>query len=244
MSEYRFKIEAYTKDSIPMEVLARYLVDLADVLGTPHAVHFDRLEEGSVVPVIRIETEALPKVTERVNRVKSGNGPVEAVRAFHSINRRLQEDNGTGFILDATGAEIIRFPGREAVEQAYSAIRRQGTLDGEIIRVGGRDRARVRIMLQTEDRTISNVHARKAVAKDLGNRLYEQVRLFGVGRWTRDVLGTWNLEDFSVDHFEVLKTDNLATALTKLRAISGGEWAADSYDEIRDLRRDDPDKES
>lgn len=243
MSEFRFKIEAYTKDTIPMDVLVKYLADLVEVFGTPHQVHFDRLEEGSVVPVIRVDKEALPKVRERVERVKAGTGPVEAVRAFHAINKRLQEDNGSGYVLDveAKGAEIIRFPGRSEAEPTYGAVRRQGSIDGEIIRVGGRDRARVRVMLQCEEKTLSNIHAKKTLAKELGNNLYEQVRLFGSGRWVRDVLGTWNLEDFTVDSFEVLKGDSLSTALTKLRAIPGGAWTTESYDELVDMREDEDD---
>lgn len=226
-----------------MGVLADYLADFAKVLGTPHQVHLDRLEEGSVVPVILVEREAVPKVRERVHRLSIGAGPADAVRAYQSINERLRIDNGSGSIVDvdAGGAEIIFFPGRESSDQSYGAIRRQGTLDGELIRVGGRDRNRVRVMLQSEKRSVGNIHAKKSLAKELGNHLYEPVRLFGTGRWRRDPIGIWTLEDFSVDSFERLKSDKLSSAITSLRAIGGGEWTAEAYQEISDLRDEEED---
>lgn len=74
-----------------------------------------------------------------------------------------------------------------------SAVRRQGSLDGELIRVGGKDRHRVRVMLQSEDHAFGHIHAKKSLAKELGNHLFEPVRLFGSGRWRRDPVGVWTL---------------------------------------------------
>jgi hypothetical protein len=243
MGEFRFTIKAYTKDTIPFDVLVRYLADLVGVLGTPHAVHLDRLEDGSVVPVVKVEKEAVPKVRERVRRLGEGVGPAEALRAYSAINDRLRQDNGTGAVIDvaAGGAEIIQFPGSGISEHGYGVVRRQGTLDGEVIRVGGKDRAKVRIMLQSQDRVVGYIHAKKTLAKELGNYLYEPVRLYGSGRWRRDSIGAWTMEDFRVDRFELLKADKLSTALTKLRSIAGGEWSAESYEELRGLRGDDED---
>lgn len=242
MSEFRFKIEAYTPATIPMEMLAEYLTNLAEMLGTPEAVHLVRLDEGSVVPVIKIDNEAVPGVRARVKAVKAGSGPPKANRAYQAINEALKRANTSARLLEVEprnpkgpGAEIIDFPGSKESEESYGAIRKQGTLDGEVIRVGGKDRGRVPIHLQIEDRVISYVHAKKGLAQELGTRLYRPVRLFGAGRWRRDPIGQWNLEDFTADRFEPLKADSLSKAIVALQAI-GGDWDQKSVDELKDIR--------
>ena len=241
MSEFRFKIDAYTPATIPMEVLAAYLSDLAKVLGAPNAVHFVRLEEGSVVPVVKVDGDAVSEVRAQVKAVKSGKAAPETMRAFHSINARLLSHGSVGTLIDseASGAQILEFRGRELAEETYGAVRRQGTLDGEVIRVGGVNRSRVAILLQTEDRVVSDVHARKGLAQELGERLYRPVRLYGMGRWRRSLTGKWELEDFGVDRFESLKDDKLSSALAAVRSVSGGDWGKDSLREVKKLRHGD-----
>lgn len=242
MSEFRFKIDAFTPATLPMEALAAYLGDLAKVLGAPNAVHFVRLEEGSVIPVVNVDGEAVPAVRAQVRAVKEGKAAPEAMRAFQSINARLMSHGSVGALIDADaatdagGANILEFRGRELAEETYGAVRRQGTLDGEVVRVGGVNRSRVPILLQTEDRVISDVHARKVLAQELGERLYKPVRLYGMGRWNRSLAGRWELEDFSVDRFESLKDDGLSAALTALRAVSGGDWGKDALGDVQKQR--------
>lgn len=233
--EFRFKIDAYTPDTMPLERLAEYLAELAVLFGENKAVHFVRLEPGSTVPVIKVEREAAPKVRARVKSVIWGDATGEAMRAYRTINRKLREDNAVGAVQEATGAEIIRFPGREDEGDGFAAIRQQGTLDGEVIRIGGKTKI-VPVSLQSEDQTFSYCYAKRALAKDLGRRLFEPVRLFGIGRWTRDRKGNWNLDNFIIDRFEVLSDDPLSSVLEKIRAIPGGEWGTDAIRELHDLR--------
>ena len=63
--QYRFVIDAYTPDNLPMSRLAEYMADLAHLLGEAENVHFDHLETGSTVLVQHIEHEAVPKVKAR-----------------------------------------------------------------------------------------------------------------------------------------------------------------------------------
>ena len=79
--EYKFRIEAYTPDTLPMERLAEYMADLAKVLGEPASVHFVRLDPGSTVLVQKVDEEAEPKVRQRVQKVHSGDGPPDALLA-------------------------------------------------------------------------------------------------------------------------------------------------------------------
>lgn len=240
--EFRFTIDAYTPETIPMERLAQYLGELAILFGESKAVHFVRLEYGSTVPVIKIEREAVPKVRERVRRVERGDAPVEAMRAYQRINQKLKDDNAVGYVQEPAGAQIIQFPGRDDTQDGvFHAVRQQGSIDGEIIRIGGKGSVHVPLAIQYESQTFSHCYAKRPVAKQIGKHLFEPIRLFGTGRWSRAHSGAWTLDNFAVDRFEVLDDQPLSSALTLLRAIPGGDWGSDSYREVQDLRLESAD---
>ena len=58
--EYRFVIDAYRPDTLPMARLAEYMGELARLLGRLDQVHFVRLEEGSTALVQRVEPRLRP----------------------------------------------------------------------------------------------------------------------------------------------------------------------------------------
>lgn len=88
-------------------------------MGESSAGHFRRLEPGSTVIVHHIEPEAVPKVRERAQAVKSGVAPQEALRSYKALNKLLREDNAVGILRGTKhGAIILRFPGREDVAEA------------------------------------------------------------------------------------------------------------------------------
>jgi hypothetical protein len=233
-AEYRFRIDAYTPETMPMARLAEYLTELAMILGEPTAVHLVRLEPGSTVLVHKIEREAIPKVRERASSVRRGSAPRDAVRAYRAINKLLRDDNGVGVLQEKTGAEIIRFPGREETEEKFASIRQHGSIDGEILRVGGPQKY-VPVLLQSEDQLIAGCWADRRIAKELAQRLFEPVRLFGRGRWSRDADGKWNLEQFIVESFEALRSEQLSDALSRLRAIPIA-WGDDAYADLQAVR--------
>lgn len=235
-AEYRFVIDAYTPDTMPMARLAEYMQELAQILGEPAAVHFKRLETGSTVLIHRVEREAVPKVRERVSSVRHGDGPRDAVRAYKQINRFLRDDNAIGELREKRGgAVIVKFPGREEAEEKFPSVRQHGFVDGKVIRVGGHDET-VPVWLEAEDKQISGCYTTRAVAKQLGMKLFEQVRLFGTGRWSRDSEGAWTLLAFKIESFEPLDEAPLSDAITALRAIPT-EWSDATLGELGVIRR-------
>jgi hypothetical protein len=240
-AEYRFRIDAYTPDTMPMARLAEYLAELATVLGEPTYVHLVRLEPGSTVLVHQVEREAVPKVRDRATSVRRGRGPRDAVRAYHAINKLLREDDGVGVLQEQTGAEIIRFPGREETEEKFAAIRQYGSIDGEVLRVGGPQKY-VPVMLQSENEPIAGCYAERTIAKELARKLFEPVRVFGRGRWNRDADGKWSLDQFIIQSFEPLRSELLSEALGRLRAIPVS-WGDDAYGDLQ-LMRHGPEKQN
>lgn len=233
--EFRLKIAAYTPDTMPMERLAKYLAELALMLGESASVQFVRLEGGSTSVVHRIAREAVPKIKDRTSAVRRGLGPRDSVRAYRKINKMLSDDNGSAvWGQEETDAEIIVFPGKDDAEEQVKGISQTGSLDGEVIRIGGTQKA-VPITLKCEQEEISGCYASKAVAKLLGRRLFEPVRLFGTGRWNRDDEGKWKIDLFRVESFKPLRDIPLSKALNELRAIQT-DWDASAFEELHLIR--------
>lgn len=234
--EYRLKIEAYSPDTMPMERLAEYLAELAAMLGERSAVHFVRLDPGSTSVVHKIEREAIPKVRHRTASVRRGIGPRDAVRAYNKINRMLVADNGTAvWKAETEQADIIIFPGKEEVEERFNGVKQHGTIDGEVIRVGGQ-RKLIPILLKSDEREIAGCWADRLTAKALAGCLFEPVRLFGIGRWNRDDHGKWSMDVFRIATFKRLRDVPLSEALAELRAVST-EWSPESYRELNKIRQ-------
>ena len=239
--EYRFKIDAFTPDTLPMARLAEYLSDLATMLGEVASVHFVRLDRSSTAVVHQIEAAAVSKVRERVNSILRGDGPPDAMKAYKQTNRRLKDDNSIGVLTENGTAEIIRFPGREMeYPESYGPFKQDGALDGKIILVGGKSDP-VPVHIQ-QGEVIYNCYAVRSLASELGRHLFEsEVRVKGNGRWTREPDGEWTLDRFTIKSYEVLEDEPLSTVVAELREIRGSGWnkVADPWEEIMNMRQQD-----
>jgi hypothetical protein len=237
-NEYRFKIDAYTPETIPMARLAEYMHDLSVLLGEREAVHFVKLRRGSTVLVHRIEREAVPKVEDRVASVRSGEGPPDALQAERSINRRLRDDNASGVLVRGTRATIIKFPGREEAE-SFGTFAEEGSIDGVVIRIGGEGDP-CPVHLQSLDETQTYLcDVDRSIARALAAYLFDtEVRVRGVGRWQRDENGVWSLERFRIRSFDPLDNLPLTAVVANLRAIPGSEWPSldDPWAELDRIR--------
>lgn len=234
--EFRFKIEAYTPETMPMARLAEYLAELATVLGEEHSVHLLRIEPGSTALVHRIDREAIPKVKARARSVARGDGPEEAERSYRNINRYLRQDNAKAvFRKGIRGAKIIEFPGTEEAEEEFPSVSQAGSLSGEVLRVGG-SQERVPVLMESEGEQLAGCHANRQVAKALAHHLFESVTLHGIGYWMRDDEGRWSLRHFRIDSFEPQEKGSLSEALTELRSIAG-DLSDTAYGDVKALRR-------
>ena len=242
----KFYIDAYSPESIPMAKLADYMADFAALLGKEHRVHFDHLEPGSTGIVIRVEAEDVPKVTNRLHDLRRGNASKDLLKIAAEIDDRLANDNAVGRILEdgdsgAAPIELLAFPGRTRPpkSQSYGPFTQEGHLDGVLIAVGGKDET-ISVRLQNGDTTYTGCDTTRVIARELGKHLFEPVRIYGSGRWTREADGHWNLIRFRIQRFDVLKKGSLRDAVMALRAVSGSGWKdiEDPLAELDNLRSD------
>jgi hypothetical protein len=238
--QYRFKIDVFSVETLPLARLADYLRELALLLGERERVHFSHLEPGSAVLVSNIEPQAEPKVAERLHQVRRGEGPKDAIEAFKTLDAMLAKDNAVAVLISPNHSNVIEFPGRTRQKPArYGPFREVGTLDGTIIRIGGRDDT---IPVWLRDGGLEHhCVAREDVARRLAPYyLNGVVRVHGSGKWVREENGSWVLQQFDIVDFIVLDDSSLSDVVKTLRTVEGGKWH-ESDDAIRDvlnLRRD------
>ena len=234
--EYRFTIDAYSPETLPMSRLAEYMAEVARLLGKVDQVHFVRLEPGSTVLVQTVEPEAVPEVRNRINDLANDKAPEDAARAFKALNRFLAHDNATGSLRESDGAEVIRFPShKQPAPLTFGAFNQPGVLDGVLIRIGGRDDT-VPAHLSDGD-TIHVCNATREMAKRLAIHLYgPTLRVQGDGRWERDADGGWEMKRFNISEFRELDDAPLGEIADRLRRVEGSGWK-DFEDPAAQLQR-------
>ena len=129
---------------------------------------------------------------------------------------------------------IVKFAGRELTEEKFPSVHQHGAIDGTVTGIRGKDET-IHITLNSEGRQVSGCETNRTIAKQLGAKLYEPVRLFGRGRWSRDADGVWILEYFKIESFECLEDVPLMTALAALRSIPT-KWDDNAYSELDAMR--------
>lgn len=237
MSDMKFTldIKGFTPANMPMARLAEYLKALADLLGSEPQTHFEGVTEGSVRLVASVEERESQRVRERV--LSTGSGKLQSVeKAYVALDDLLANDNTVGCLIGPDDEVVMAFPGATRPKPiAFPAFRQNGSIDGEVVRLGGIDMT-AHLTLQDGATTYSNITLRREVAKQLAPYLYGQkVRLHGSGRWERQPDGVWKLLSFSVDRFESLDEAPLNEVLNEIRAAIG-DLEGGLYGEVLSLR--------
>lgn len=236
---YQFTIDgAYRPDTLPMERLSLYLGALAKLLGEQDKVHFEAVWPGSAVLVASIDEPARPKVRERAERVRDGTGPQDAAQAFAELDTLLRKDNAKGRLVGDSGGVVIPFPGRERpTPLVYGPFRQDGTFDGQVIRIGGKD-VTVPVHLRDGEVVHTGLYTTPEIARRLAQHyLGPTLRLHGAGAWLRGEDGSWRLQSFRVNDFEVLDEAPLADIIAALRAVEGSGWG-NAPDPVAELMAD------
>ena len=215
---YELYVDSFTPETIPMARLADYMASFAELLGHREHVHFGELKPGSLRVGARVDEIARRKVDKRVDEVRYGGGPQPALKALRDLDDKLAEDNAVGRIVRGK-AKLIEFPGRTRhVEEKLGPVEQPGTLDGEVIQIGGRDET-INIHLKADAQYLTPCVTSKAIARRLAHHLFgAPVRVRGTGTWARMESGTWVLKKFEITDFETLDETPLSKLFDGLRA--------------------------
>jgi hypothetical protein len=236
-TEYRFKIDAYKPDTIPLIHLTAYLHDLAVLLGNHESVHLTRIASGSTEPRVLVAREADVKIRERIQLVKANDAPPDAMRANRLINERLREDNAIGSFVSPDRRKLIVFPGRGLNKLLeYGPFNQPGVLEGTPIKIGG-ERDWVPVHLEDRLGEVRWCLARRSLAKEIARFLFTSiVRVEGTGRWTRRRDGEWDMVSFRAKTFQRMDSAlSLRDSIDELRSIPA-KWK-ELDDPLGELRR-------
>ncbi|QBY56449.1 hypothetical protein [Cupriavidus oxalaticus] len=230
--EYLFRIGAYTPATIPMERLAKYIASLAKLFGNDASVHLDHIEEGSTIPVLKVDVEAVSRVSARIVGLSRGEAANDAVAGYDELNTLLRDDNATGELRQRqrgahVSALVLRFPGRDLPRPlTFGPFTESATFDGELVRVGGRDKSAHATIVDPEGRSWHGEISRQ-LAQDLAPYLYKGpvLRLNGDARWERREDGSWHLVSLKINEFTVLDDETLIEVTDRLRKLESSSWS-------------------
>src|SRR5690348_14788689 len=91
--EFRWKIGAYTAETMPFERLLEYLGELRKMLGESEHLHLIKVDSSSTAPVFHVDNdEAAARIEARALAIRTGTAPKEARQSFRKINGMLRED--------------------------------------------------------------------------------------------------------------------------------------------------------
>ncbi len=221
---YDFRIDAWTPETLPMKRLSDYANELAKLFGSTTDVHLLKVRKGSAVSEIAVAANAQHAVAERLALVGTAQAPEELRQPYSKVNDFLREDGGSAVLKLKGGARVVAFPGCKTPLAEEVVIHEAGTLDGVVIRVGGKDET-VPVWLLGENDEKLQCNSSRQIAKELALHLFgSTVRVSGLGKWRRNSQRVWQLEQFDVKSWETLDGKPLEQMVTELREVPGNGW--------------------
>lgn len=238
-ARFRLRVTAYTPNSIPLARLAEYMEGLAALMGSQVHVHFGGLTKGSTVINAEVEAESVQRVENRLRTATGPDAPADAVKALARLESLMREDRARG-TLSRDGERLIKFLGVDAVVvERVGPVREATSVQGEVVRVGGKDRTIHALLVSAEGDEFKVTTTSKEQAKGLAALLFSIVRANGTGVWYRDEAGVWKLEELRLETFEPVDERSLVEAIADLRSVRDNGWAAiaDPLSALRDMRK-------
>jgi len=224
-----FSIDSLTPDTLSMARLAEYLKELSVLYGSQSHVHFECVSKGSACLNVRIDESAQKDVAARLSLVRDGTAGPDANKAYSAIDKLLRNDNAVGSIYVEKGKNILIFPGRQKPIEDTITITQHTTVDGVVIKIGGRDDTIPVHLRDPEGKNIRCMVKGYAQAKELAKYYLDTpLRVQGSGTWVRDEDG-WNLELLTIQSWVQLDRSPASEILRQLAKVDDNGW--NNYDD-------------
>lgn len=240
--EYVFRIDVFQPETMPMARLAEYMAALAKMFGHAEHTHFVAVEKGSAKLRTAVDPVDAPKVEARLNGVRIGDAPKDAIAGKLALEDLLANDNAVATLTEGdTDRVVIPFIGRNRPKAlTFPPFREDTSIDGVLVKIGGKDPS-AHATLQDGDVFHVGVTMRRELARELAPLLYgPTIRMFGNGRFERQPDGVWKMSDFKVDRYERLDERPIGEALAVMRSVPGNRLMdAHSYRDIAAMRDED-----
>ena len=217
LEEVEFVIPAYTPETMPLDRLLQYLQQIGEVLGVAHDMHLVRIEPSSTKPVFKMPAPIAIQAREKGASVQRGDGTIRQRAAYNRIREMVRRDGGRPASVKDRRGVIVDFPPTAEIG-SISGVRQATTFDGELLRVGGAGDYPSILMRGLDGEIYAGFSAPKALIKEMGGRLYEPIRVNGIGSWDRSADGGWKLGKMLIQSYERLSDENLGELLERLRA--------------------------
>lgn len=217
-----FVIDAHTPETIPMARLAEYMTKLSDLLGKDEAVHFEKVESGSLKIKYWTPKSDTSRVMQGPAKLLAGEPDKAAMSAYRQLNDLLESDRAVGTM--TFSGLVLPFPGRERTHSpAYGPLDEEMVVEGQLVRIGGKDKS-IHAQIRDGD-TYYNCQMSRGLAMDMCRYLFgPTIRIAGRARWQRNRDGEWQLLDFFANKFEELDDSALSVVVAQLRKIDGNGW--------------------
>lgn len=213
---YKFHIDAYSPETIPMSRLAEYMLVLADLYGEKNSVHFSGLEGGSTSILSRVKREAAPKVRKHVSEGVTSE-------TYKKLNDMLRNDNADARLFRGND-NVLTFPGRRQPKPPRVGPFTQGfEKDGVLVRIGGKDKS-AHALLDDGEGNVWSFEVSRDLARDLAHHLYRPIRMIGTGRFFRDEEGQWQHNGLRASEFHLLSPDSLIDVVARIRNLPADTW--------------------
>jgi hypothetical protein len=122
-------------------------------------------------------------------------------------------------------------------KETFGPFWQEGSLDGLLTRIEGIDET-IHVTLIFEG-SRCKAETNRDIGVQLAPRFYKIVRVFGRGRWYRNLDGHWELQKFIIRSFEDLEDISLPEIVARLRAIPDNDLKTleDPIGEMLKIRR-------
>jgi len=223
---FSLRIREFTKSTLCMSTLAEYMKDFANLLGEAEHVHFKSLTSGSaVLNAVADNKQQEEKIRLKLVSVTHGNASDNDMKAYHALNSRLRKDNATAQ-LSLGKSKLLTFPGKkDALPPDIGPIIENTEIEGELIRVGGKDESIHMLLLDSNGQQQKLSTKDKQLAIEMAQHLFSKITVKGLGSWTRTADKGWILNELRIAEFSPVEEVSFADLVLKLQSIEGTGWS-------------------